>query len=66
MKSISPCCPECIEPLVKQVEKLGKCTNWLVCPKCGYRERPAHEGVANNIANATADGLKLRNNQQNR
>ena len=66
MKSISIVCPECIQPLIKDVKQLGKCKNWYICPKCGYRERPSHEGVASALANQTSDRIKFRNNQQNR
>lgn len=33
-------CPECITELKRQSKKLGQFSVWLVCPICGYRERP--------------------------
>ncbi len=36
-------CPNCVTSLKKQKKKLGGCSNWFVCPDCGYRERPIIE-----------------------
>jgi hypothetical protein len=33
-------CPDCIIPLFKDYKKLGNCSAWLKCPKCGLRKRP--------------------------
>lgn len=44
VESINMLCPNCVEKLVKQKKKLGDVKNWMVCPKCGYRQRP-HDGI---------------------
>jgi len=36
-------CPNCVEKLVKDRKRLGKNSDWLVCPICGYRTREAYE-----------------------
>jgi predicted RNA-binding Zn-ribbon protein involved in translation (DUF1610 family) len=36
-------CPNCIEALKRQSKKLGEFSVWLVCPKCGYRQRETSE-----------------------
>lgn len=32
-------CPNCCEQLVPNHKKLGSGSNWMVCPKCGLRDR---------------------------
>jgi primosomal protein N' len=32
-------CPNCVVELIPNKKKLGLCTNWLICPNCGHRER---------------------------
>ena len=37
---MSKICPTCIDELVPDKRKLGKVSNWLKCPSCGFRVRP--------------------------
>lgn len=62
-------CPDCCIELTENKKKLGEMTNWLVCPKCGHRERPKNESIENELTNYEHDRIKRRNkniNQFNR
>ena len=66
LPQLCPCC--CIE-LTSSKKKLGEFTNWLVCHKCGHRERPNNESMENTLTNYEHDRIKRRNkniNQFNR
>lgn len=62
-KSISPVCPNCIEPLVENQKTLGAYKNWFVCPKCGFRERPVNAGYQIHITGHTIDRIKFKNSK---
>ncbi len=40
-------------------------TNWLVCPKCGHRERPNNESTESKICGNAIDRIKQRNKNMN-
>jgi len=33
-------CPNCSIELIPNKKKLGSCSKWLICNKCGYRTTP--------------------------
>ena len=62
-------CPDCCIELTPNKKKLVEMTKWLVCPKCGHRERPNNESIQNTLDNYEHDRIKRRNkniNQFNR
>lgn len=61
--------PDCCIELTSNKKKLGELTNWLICPKCGHRERPNNESIENTLTNYEHDRIGRRNkniNQFNR
>jgi DNA-directed RNA polymerase subunit M/transcription elongation factor TFIIS len=56
-------CPDCIETLMPNKKKLGSKTNWLVCPKCGYRVR-LMQLVFDNIEKTEELKNKIRRNNE--
>lgn len=62
-------CPECIEELVKDKKKLGQFTNWMICPKCGFRKRQDSSFYINQQLDNFKDRIKninLNRNQFNK
>ena len=58
-------CPNCVIELVRESKKLGGFTRWLVCPKCGHRERPDNDTVDCKITGYAIDRIKQRNKNLN-
>lgn len=58
-------CPNCCIELVKDTKQLGQYKNWLVCPKCGHRERPNNESINNELTRYATDRIKQRNKNWN-
>ena len=62
---IDQICPDCCVYLKPDNKKLGEKTKWLVCPKCGHRERPNNESISNDLTNYATDRIKQRNKNLN-
>jgi DNA-directed RNA polymerase subunit M/transcription elongation factor TFIIS len=58
-------CPNCVIELEKNSKKLGGLTLWLVCPKCGHRERAIYHESTSKAAGYAADRIKMRNKNIN-
>lgn len=58
-------CPDCCVELKPNKKKLGEKTNWLMCPRCGHRERPNNESIDNSLTNYETDRIKRRNKNLN-
>lgn len=57
-------CPDCVTKLVRQSKQLGNLSVWMVCPDCGYRERPVHEGQGLDKTARYLKEIKSRNTNQ--
>jgi len=58
-------CPNCVIELVKDSKKLGELTRWVVCPKCGHRERPGGDEATSKAAEYAGRLIKIRNKNIN-
>jgi len=58
-------CPDCIEPLIKDSKKLAMCTHWMICPKCGHRERPDKDVIDFRKVGSFIDRIRKSNRNEN-
>jgi len=58
-------CPDCCIELRQHRMVLGDKSKWLVCPKCGHRERPNNEGISRTLDLYEHDRIKRRNKNLN-
>ena len=66
IKPINEVCPNCVERLQENKKKMGGKTNWFICPKCGYRERPIADGYRINNMGKFIDRIRINNENGNK